>query len=91
MTAATLDTTTITRIEDDARRHAQQGIFWPPYARVAWLDANPDRHAAQEACSKAYWNRHNRLRSVQRRTWTVITINEFGPTSSVFVGPLRVN
>jgi hypothetical protein len=35
MTATTVDTVAITTAEDDARRHAQQGISWPPYARVA--------------------------------------------------------
>jgi hypothetical protein len=49
-------------IENDARRHAQQGIFWPPYARVAWAYNNTDRHAAMEAYSKAYWAEYNRLR-----------------------------
>lgn len=62
MTATTLDSPTITTIEDDARRHAQQKTFRPPYARVAWPDPNPARHAAAEAYSKAYWNEFDRLR-----------------------------
>ncbi len=62
MTATATDTIAITMIEDDARRHAQQGIFWPPYARVTWRDKNPDRHEAMEAYSKAYWDEYHQLR-----------------------------
>jgi hypothetical protein len=62
MTATATDTIAITTIEDDARRHARQGIFWPPYARVAWPCHDPDQHAAMEAYSKAYWDEYHRLR-----------------------------
>jgi hypothetical protein len=49
MTATTTDTIAISTTEDAARRHARQGIFWPPYGRVARPNYNQDQHAGMEA------------------------------------------
>lgn len=45
----------MTLIGEEAKRHARQGVFWPPFDRLNWPASSPDRERAQGEYCRAYF------------------------------------
>jgi hypothetical protein len=49
-------------IDEEARRDAQRGIFRNPCQATEMVPRDPEREAAREMYSRAYWREFDRLR-----------------------------